>query len=112
MEPEAPAPAQPAPEPAREITNTSTITLSDNILIGIAARPDMRALFPMLKPVVTPGGKKCCGAAKAAQQAIQGQLDAMKVALTGMDSASKAKFKQMLKVGQVTMYISGGRFSF
>ncbi len=102
----------PAAQPAPRGVGVTVTTLSDSMLTSLAARTDIRAEFPFVKPVVQSAGKTCCGAAKAARLAFQKQIDVMKSGLVAMSVAEKARFKELLHVGRVAIYLGGARLEF
>jgi len=96
------------PQPATK--PTSTLTLSDTVLMAIMGRPDLKTEFPFLRvalPKVT--GGSCCGGARQAIAHQQTVLDMIKRQLISLPLDKKNRFKELLRTDQVVVFLGGSQ---
>lgn len=99
--------------PAPEVKPTATLTLSDTTLAALMSRPDLKAEFPFLRVTVPKVvGRTCCGSARQAVTQYQNMLDSIKRQLAAMPEDKKKRFKELVRVDQVILFLGGSRYSF
>jgi hypothetical protein len=70
-------------------------------------RPDLKKEFPFLRVTAPKPVGSCCGGQRQDLARYQQDLDRAKQALIAMSEEQKLRFKTLLRVNQVVLFIGG-----
>jgi hypothetical protein len=89
----------------------SNVTLTDNIILGLARRDDVKKEFPFLNNVTATEGKRgCrCGGKKGKRQ--KDGINSARAAILNLSADRLARLKKLInpKISRLTVYHKAGR---